>query len=832
VTTAPVLKVSQFAGLASDIRYGFRMLSRQRRFASLAILTMALGIGVMTTLFSVTYGVLLKPLPWPEPDRLVRLAETHQGATRDFPWRMTNAAYLPWRDQPSTIESLGAWSRRQATVSGPGDTERISVSATSASLFPLLRANVLIGATFTSEDDAAPLQLGKVILSYGMWQQRFGGNPSALGQSIKLDGKPHVVVGVMPREFAFPDKETRAWTPFYIPPVITSDGKGRSMTMFEAMARLRPGVSPSQAATEATARARSGPDPGMVAIAVFGSNGPAEVSVVPALQAITGDIRTPLIAMLVAVSLLLLTAVANVASLQLARASTRHREIAIRTAIGAGSRRITQQLLVESVLLGLGGGAVGLVFSAALHRWIPAILPSDFPRLDDVTLNWAVAGFATTVTLLTGMLLGVLPAFHLRRFRLVEALMDSGTSSTSSKGTNAPGIRLTIMAGQIAIACTLLIGAGLLMRSFLAMTGADRGYDGSNLLTSRVYMPDFAFTPQRRLEVLDTLLGRAKVLPGVNRIAFTTGLPMSGSETLSGFTMKSLRPPVGAEIQVSALRSVVTEDYFDAIGMRVAEGRAFNSGDMATSGKVVIVSRSFARQYLSEKPIGDRISNFARGDNQLYEVVGIVDDVVKRGLTDPAQPEIYSLNRQMTSSTFNPDGGSLVLRTAGNPSSIIEPLRSVARELDSSMSFGSLLTMEERISTSLARPRLYAMLLGTFAVSALVVAGVGLFGVLSYSVAQRTREIAVRTALGATPSDVVRLVLRQGLFVTLVGIGIGVVVSFALIRYLTTLLYGVSPLDWPTFTVAPLTIIIVSVTACLLPALRASRIDPLVGMRT
>ena len=589
----------------NDVRYGFRVLARSRGFVVLAILTMAVGIGIMTTVFSLIHGVLLQPLPWPEPERLVRLSETHQGATRRLPWIMTNAAYLAWRDQPSTIEQLAAWSRRQATITGAGDAERLSYAVATASVFSLLQARPLIGVTFGTEDEAAAMPLGRIILSYGLWQQRFGGNPQVLGQSISLDGRAHTIIGVMPREFAFPDRETRAWTSFYIPPVVTPGGQDRELLMFDAMARLKPAVTPEQAAAEATARARSGPDRGLVAMAIFGSNGPVEIAAVPALQAITADIRRPLIMMLVAVALLLMTAIANVAGLQLSRANTRQREIAIRAAIGASTRRITQQLLAENMLLGLAGGTAGLILTAALHRLLPSRLPADFPRLDNVVLNWSVAWFAIAITVVVGMLLGCLPALHLRRLKLTDALLEHGGAS-SGIHSRVPQARMAIMVGQIAIACTLLIGAGLFIRSFVAMMNADRGYRAANVLTTRVSMPDGLFTSQRRRELVDALLERARLLPGVTRIAFTTGLPLSGSETLSSFKMKSLRPPIGVEIQVSTTRSVVSEEYFAAMGMRAIEGRTFNSSDTAISPKVVVVSRSFARRYLSDKPIGDR----------------------------------------------------------------------------------------------------------------------------------------------------------------------------------------------------------------------------------
>jgi putative ABC transport system permease protein len=394
-----------------------------------------------------------------------------------------------------------------------------------------------------------------------------------------------------------------------------------------------------------------------------------------------------------------------------------------------------------------------------------------------------------------------------------------------------PAARLLIMTGQVAIACTLLIGAALLGRSFLAMLNTDRGFDPGHLLTARLAMPDFAFTPQRRLEVLDAILRRLRQLPGAAGIGFTTGLPLISSETVSGFTMPSHRPPAGAPVQVHSVRSVVSQDYFRTLGMRIADGRGFSDEDTASSPRVAIVNRAFARQYLSEQPVGDRISNFARGDGVEYEVIGIVDDVRKRGVTENVSPEIYSLDRQMSPSTFNPNLGSLVLRGSADPRALLEPLKTVLKEQDSSLALESIMTMEDRLSASLARPRFYAVLVGAFALCALAIAGVGLFGVLSYSVAQRSREIAIRTALGARPWDVVRIVLKQGLAATAAGLSIGISVSLAATSYLATLLYGVAPRDWPTIVAVSLSIGAIAAAACLAPALRAARIEPRSAMR-
>jgi predicted permease len=345
-------------------------------------------------------------------------------------------------------------------------------------------------------------------------------------------------------------------------------------------------------------------------------------------------------------------------------------------------------------------------------------------------------------------------------------------------------------------------------------------------------MPDFAFTRERRLEVLNMFLDRVRALPGASHVGFTTGLPLINSETIAGFTMKSVKPPAGAEIQVHTVRSVVTDDYFTAIGMRTVTGRGFTSGDTAASPKVVVVNRAFARQYLTDRAIGDHVANFATGDNVEYEVVGVVDDVLKHSVSDPAQPEIYSLNRQMSSRTFDPNLGSLVIRTSGDPRALVEALRQIASEADRSLTLESIVTMEERVATALAKPRLYANLLGTFAASAVVIASVGLFGLLSYSVGQRKREIAIRSALGATRGDIGRFVFRQSASVTIAGLVIGIGLSLAVVGYLSTLLYGVTIHDGLSFVAVPLVIAIVASVATLSPAVRATRVDPMSTIRS
>lgn len=810
----------RLTGVLQDLRYALRLTARQRGFSLLAIATMAIAIGVMTTLVSVVYGVLLKPLPWAEPDRLVRVTETRAGATRQMPLMISNLAYHAWRENPATIEAIGAWQRTSATASTGGDAERVSLAVVTPGVFPLLRAAPLLGQPFSRDD------VDEIAVSFGFWRERLGADRGVLGRTLQLNGRPYTIVAVMPADFAFPDRDTQIWRPLIVPPAVTSDGHV-TMSTVSVMARLAPGATPITASAEATARARSVPEPSSNwALMAFGSNGPADILATPALDALTHDVRPGLMVMLIAVSLLLLTAIANIAGLQLARATTRLREMAIRSAIGAGTSRLVQQLMIESVLLAAAGGVAGVLLSRWLHGLLPSVLPANFPRADGIALGWTVAGVAAIITAITGVLLGVLPAWQLRRLRLAGALTDNTNGAIGGSRARA---RTIIAAAQVALTCALLVGATLLTRSFMAMIGQDRGYEPAHALSATLMLPDFAFTKEARLEALHRFVDLARTLPGHPTVALTTGLPLSGSENLTGFTMPSVQQP-GTEVHAHAVRSVVTSDIFAALELHLAEGRVFQaSDDSAAAPRVVVVNRTFARSYLSDRPVGDVVRNFMQGDNVPFEVIGVVDDMIRNGLRDQTQPEIYSL---LSQSPGPSQSHELVLRTNGDPAALVQPLRSLVKQLSPSATVQSVRTMEERVAGSLTRDRLYAIVLVVFGVSALVITAVGLFGVLSYVVSQRTREIALRSALGARPHQIAELVVGQGLAIAVGGLVIGVVAAWVSARYLQTLLYGISAHDVVTFAVVAAVVLAIALVACIAPALRAMRVDPLTALRS
>lgn len=818
-----------------DARHGLRLLRREPGFALVAILTIALSVGATTTLFSVADGVLLKPLGWPESDRLVRITETRSGRPARIRGTITNGTFLAWRDDSSLLEGIGAYGTSVVTaVPGGGEPARLQIGRVTPSMLAILKVQPVRGRLF-QVDDAPMGGTGRmptatsVILSYGLWQQWFGGRDDVLGRDLQFDGLTVSVVGVMPRGFTFPDPETRAWTPMPVGSVVSDQG-GRRIQIFSALARLRPGVTPARAAAEGTARARTAPDPGFAAVAMFGVSAPPEIAATPAVEAMTADVRPAILVLLAAVGLLMATATANVASLQLARATTRRREMAVRAAIGAGAARLTRQLVVESSIIGGAGGLAGVMLAVALHRAIPSLLPADFPRVADIAIDLRVLGFAIAASIAVSVACGWLPAMQARRIDLVEALAADGASSTGGAWRSRTGrLRAIIMAGQVAAACVLLVGAALLARSFTALMHADRGYDPANVLSARVDLPA-SYTAARRVAFADALVERLRAVPGVTHAAAGNALPFLSLGGSFGFGMPSPRDPAIRQ-KAQTMTRVVGPDYFQALRLRVVQGRPLTDGDTLNSRPVIVVNRTFAAQYLGSTPLGARVPMpFGEGRPDC-DVVGVVEDMRQSDVTEPQSPELFASYRQMPARLMNAPL-VIVARAAGDPTALVPTLRAAVRERDPLLVVDSIMTMEERVVSSLAKPRIYALLLGGFAVFALAIAGVGLFGVLSYSVAQRSREIGVRTALGAQPRDIVALVLRQAVMVAGTGVIGGLAVAVAVVKSLSAFLYGVTTYDAVSFIVVPIVLILVTAAACVAPARRAARVDPLTVLRS
>jgi predicted permease len=603
--------------------------------------------------------------------------------------------------------------------------------------------------------------------------------------------------------------------------------------MFEAVAKLRPGATAAQAAAEGTARGRFAADTGITTVAIFGGAGAVEVAARPYRDAVTGDVRRPLLVLLAAVGLLLLIASTNVASLQLARATARRRELAIRASLGATAQRIARQLLCETLLLGVLGGAAGVVLAWWLQRWLPTLLPSDFPRASDVSIDTAVLAFAAAVTVIASVLPGLAPVRRVRRLNLVATLAEDGGAPVGGGARSGLArARMLIVGAQVATACVLLVGASLLGRSFVEMLHTDRGYDADRVLITAVPMSGPGDTPQRRIAVMEQVVARVRRIPSVIDAAFTSESPVTPGGSTSSFQLPA-RDAASGMTQVQASPRIISPGYFSTLGLRLLSGRGLVETDGPTAQPVVVVNETFVKRLLGNDPLSARIPMGIWGLDDAPDaiVIGVVEDVRYVGASVSTLPEMYFSHRQLP---FGMRSSTATLLVRGNgQASIAADIRRAIRDTDRYLVPTAILSIEDRLlSTSLARPRLYAVLLSAFAVVAVLVTGVGLFGVLSFTVSQRTRELGVRAALGARRGHLVAIVMQQGLGVALGGIVVGTIAAAWLAGYLSTLLYGVTDSDPLTYIAVPSVLLAVAVLACLAPSLRAARLDPLRAMRS
>ena len=832
-TTSPPPRPDGRAGRRrwlADAAFALRMIVRQPGASAVAVAAIALAIAAVGIMAALVWRVAYQPLPWPESDRLVRIYEgRHGGATTfgQFGAVMTNGSYLAWQQSPSTIEGLGAWSRGERTLSGDGPAERVITASLSPSLFAILRVPPSQGRVFRDDDTPAGAPAVAVV-SDAFWRRRLGGRSDVVGSILRLDGEPVTIVGVMPARFVFPDTRTLLWLPLHVPPTVTPGSRSGNIKMFNAMARLAPGASTEQAAAEATARAQAAPQAGPVALAVFGSDGPVEMRIVPALDDQVGDIKPALLVLLAAVGLLLAASAGNVANVQLARSLARRRELAIRAALGADASQLATQLLVESVVLGAIGGFAGLGLAWLVMAAMPSWLPEDFPRVDQIGMDWRGAVAALSGALAAGVTAGLLPAWHARRSLSTAALAEDGQSTVGlALGSAAARIRTIVMACQVAIATVLLVGSALLGRSFLALLDTDRGFDTRQVLTAALPVPHDP-EGERRRSVLDRTVDRLKGVPAVDAVGYTSILPLSGSESMRAFEMP------GRDGQLRTVRTsfrIVSSEYMKAMGMRLVAGRLIGTGDTPTSGRVCVVNDAFARAYLDDTPLDASIplASNTSDANDGFALVGVVADV-KSGDATAVGPELFVAQSQWPDKGIGGDP-VIAIRAIGATVELAPLVRSVVADIDPTLAVSRIATMEERVAEQLARPRLYSVLMAVFAVLALSIAAVGLFGVLSFSVAQRSRELAVRSALGASPAALLRLVLRQGIAVTLSGVGLGVLASLALVGTLRQWLYGLTGTEPATYFVVAVLMLAVAVLACAAPALRAARLDPLVVLK-
>jgi predicted permease len=825
---------SRLTGAWADARYALRLLRAKPGHAAVTILTIALGVGAVTTLFSVAYGVLLRPLPWGNASGLIRVSETRGGREGRIPATMLNSTYLAWAESPTTITSIGAFFESPMTLTGMGDAVRVTVSAVTPSTLQMLEVRPDRGRIFTTEEGRRG-RTSVAVLSRGFWEQRLGASDDAIGRSITLDGNSYTIVGVLPRDFRFPSADAQIWISRYVQPIDVPGG-GKAGTIMRVLARLAPGVTPAQAAAEGTARAIAAPDAGYIAMSLFGARDPIQVHALDAMDAAAADVRPAILTLLGAAALLFVTAIANVANMQLARATARHRELTIRAALGAGTGRLARQLVIESAIVGGLGSLAGLALTAALHAALPSVLPTGFPRVDAITIDTRVLGFTLLLSLVTTLACGVLPLLHVRRLELARSLADAGTGSVGAGRSGVAIVRSLIVASQVAATCVLVIGSAILARSFTAQVSADRGYDPGNLLTAAIPFPTRYATEGRATATVHRILDRLKGQPGVSHVAAGSGLPLASSGGFSGFSFPSAVRG-GERVEVQTIRRVVSPEYFGALGIRVRAGRALADTDTEASPAVAVVNRSFVTSFLDDIPI-ERAIGLSLGTDAIRiakgrvdtTIVGVVDDVKQDRPGDPPQPEMFVAYGQVP----GPSAGSqafVLLRTVDDPLAHVDSLRTAIREEDPALAADAVMTMEARVGTSLSRPRMYAVLFAGFALFAMVIAGAGLFGVLSYSVAQRSRELAVRAALGASRGRVIGVALKQMAAAIAAGLVIGLSASAALSNQVAPFIYGVSARDWVSFGVAPLVLAVVGAIACVVPARRVARTDPVQVLR-
>lgn len=804
-----------------DVRYGARLLAKTPVFTVVAVVTLAIGIGATTAIFSVVDSVLLRELPFGEPERIVTLWETNlkDGIERDD---VSPANFLDWRERATLFEEMAFANPYGFDYMGGGEPETWDAALVSDGFFQVLGVGALHGRTFLPEE-YAPGGEPVAVLSHGLWRDRFGGDPSLVGQKILLDGEPVTVVGIMPPEFELNlfEREKRLWLPQAPDEAFRQQ---RRATYLKVVAKLAPG------ATIEAARAEMDAIASQLATEHPQTNAGVGVTTVSLPEQMTGKARPALVVLFGAVCLVLLVACANVANLMLARSSRREREIALRAAIGASRSRLVRQMLVESLLLALTGCVAGVALAWAAIRAILALSPDDIPRLDQASLDPVALAFAVGVSFLTVVLFGLAPAMQFSKPNLQEALKEAGHTTAGSLPRSR--LRSALVVSEIALALVLLVGAGLLGRSFTSLLEVDPGFAADRLVALQVFIWDRYPKPEQRALYVEQALARLETVPGVEAAAVTTALPFleSSMDTSYPFVVEGRpAPPPGTE--PTAFATTATSDYFEVLGVPLLAGRGFDARDTAESTPVVVVNESFARRHFpSESPVGRRIS-VTRGSRNsrgplTYEIVGVVGDVRNDGLDRAPRVEYYRPHAQAST-------GSLIfaVRTSADPAALLPVLKSRIWEVNPTQPFYSTPVVGDLVSQSLSSRRFSFALVGLFAGVALVLAVVGIYGVMSFVTSHRTHEIGVRMALGASNLDIVRLVIGEGARLTLIGVVLGLAGAFVVTRYLTSMLFGVEPYDAWTFAAVSLALVAAALLACYLPARRATRLNPTLALR-
>lgn len=806
--------------LWQDLRYGARMLAKRPGFASIAVITLSLGIGANTAIFSVVYAVLLRPLPYRDADRLVVPISVNPARGIED-GSISYADYLDWKREQvfAHVAAIDNTFTNADLSGGTGEPERASLAVVTEDYFAVLGIAPLLGRAFQADDYSTPGPARALIISDKLWQQRYGGNAQIIGQNIYLNGRPYPVVGVVPKARVWPN-DRDVFLPLAVGPNPDADLLRRDNMIFLGLARLQPGVPLAQTnAALATIARRLEQD---YPESRKGWSNQAK----PLLAYVVGKpLRASLLVLLAAVGFVLLIACINVANLLLARAATREHEMAIRLALGAGRVRLIRQLLTESLLLALLGGGLGFLLAVWGVDVLTTLVPADTPRLDEIKVSVGVLVFTLIVTLLTAVICGLLPALQVTKADLNHTLKESARHTPGARGRRWRGALVVV---EVASSLVLLIGAGLMIRSFARVQQIDPGLQVEGLVTMEVNAARARYPDEARVQAFyRDLIERVEAAPGIQSAALSSAAPLNGGGFYLGRVfLAEGRPEPPAGTDVEGWWNVISPDYFKTAGIRLIRGRDFDERDNATGNQVIIVSETFARRaFPNEDPLGKRIRSW-RDENRLREIVGVVADVRYFGRDDKLRGLVYVPHAQNSWRAM-----ALNVRTQGDPSAMIGTIRRQIKAVNEDLAVANLQTMTSVLNRSVAARRASMLLLGIFAVVAAVLAAVGIYGVLSYAVSQRVHEIGIRLALGAQTGDVLRLVLKEGMLLALIGVALGLAASFALTRSLASLLFEVSATDPLTFAGVAILLALVALLACYIPARRATRTDPLIALR-
>jgi predicted permease len=795
--------------LWQDLRYGARMLLKKPGFTIVAGITLALGIGANTAIFSIVNAVLIRPLPYQEPDQLVMLDEIPPGGGQ---FAIAPGNFVDWRDQSMSFVGMSAFRGGSLILTSDGNAEQLRSQRISANFFELLGIKPALGRFFTSDEDQ-PDRNRVVILSYSLWQRRFGGEPGIVGKMLALDGNLYTVVGIMPANFRF-FVGTEIWTPL----ALTSEERlSHDKHDFFAIARLKSNISLEQARVEMKAIAER------LGAQYPRSNADWGIRLTPLQEWVVGDTRPVLLALLSVVAFVLLIACANIANLLLARSAARQREVAIRAALGASRWRVTRQLLTESLLLGIVGGLIGLLPAVWGINLLRSLVPIRL-GVETVGVDGRALGFTFMISVFTALLFGLAPTLQAARLNLTESLKEGGWSGVGGPGRDRT--RSLLVIAEIALSLALLVSAGLVVKSFLHLIQVNPGFQSEGLLTMQVSLPRPKYPePANLTAFFQQLIEKIAAVPGVASVGAASTLPFKIDE-VQEFIIGG-RPPITPGKEPSANYYTASAGYFRAMGIPLLKGRLFSDNDAKNAPRVALINETLARRYFSdEEPIGKRINISKGGFGTWREIVGVVGGVKHYGLDSKTTMQIYEPYLQIPQSAMN-----FAVRITGDPDSIAAAIRNQVTAMDKDQPIANIRTMENIVADSVSRQRFSALLFTLFAGVALILAAVGIYGVMSYYVAQRTREIGIRMALGAARGDMLKLVVGKGMLLALIGVMIGLAAAFALTRLVSALLFGVTPYDPMTFTVITLLLMTVALLACWIPARRATKIDPMIALR-